>query len=73
MIHVCWPATFAGTQDHASRRFLAVMWENLADPIISGREGIGHPKLYAEIADPRVFDGTHYCEAAWMGFRFYLT
>jgi acetoacetate decarboxylase len=70
MIHVWWPATFAGTQDQASGRFLAVMWENLADPIISGREDIGHPKLYAEIADPRVFGGTHYCEAAWKGFRF---
>jgi hypothetical protein len=27
MVHVWWPATFAGTQDQASGRFLAVMWE----------------------------------------------
>jgi hypothetical protein len=51
MIHVWWPATFNGRQDSATGRFLAVMWENLPDPIISGREEIGHPKLYAEIPD----------------------
>jgi acetoacetate decarboxylase len=70
MIHVWWPATFIGTQDRASGRFLAVMWENLADAIISGREDIGHPKLYADIADPQIFGGIHYCQAAWMGFSF---
>ena len=50
MIDVGWPATFAGRQDKATGRFLAVVWENLADPIITGRGEIGHPKLYAEIA-----------------------
>jgi acetoacetate decarboxylase len=70
MIHVWWPATFTGTHDRASGRFLAVMWENLADAIISGREDIGHPKLYADIPDLRIFGSTHYGEAAWMGFRF---
>jgi acetoacetate decarboxylase len=70
MIHVWWPASFHGARDSADGRFLAVMWENLADPIISGREEIGHPKLYAEIADLRFEAGIHYCEAAWMGFRF---
>jgi hypothetical protein len=46
------------------------MWENLADPIITGREEIGHPKLYAEIPDLRISGDTHYCEAAWFGFKF---
>lgn len=70
MINVGWPATFTGRQDKASGRFLAVVWENLADPIISGRCEIGHPKLYAEIADPRAWDGAQICAAGWMGFRF---
>jgi hypothetical protein len=48
MIDVSWPATFTGQNDKASGRFLAVIWENLADPIITGRGEIGHPKLYAE-------------------------
>lgn len=70
MIHVSWPATFIGQHDRATGKFLAVVWENLADPIITGRDEIGHPKLYADIAAPRAWDGTQYCEAGWMGFRF---
>lgn len=46
------------------------MWENLGDPIISGREEIGHPKLFAEIEDARVADGRYACAAQWLGFRF---
>ncbi|CAB3770894.1 hypothetical protein GQ57_22550 [Burkholderia sp. MSh2] len=70
MIHVGWPASFTGRRDRATGRFLAVVWENLADPIISGRDEIGHPKLYAEIAEPRLWNGTQTCAAGWMGFRF---
>lgn len=70
MIHVGWPATFTGRKDQATGRFLAVVWENLADPIITGRDEIGHPKLYAEIAEPRRWDGVQICTAGWMGFRF---
>jgi len=70
MIEVSWPATFTGRQHKASGRFLAVIWENLADPIITGRGEIGHPKLYAEIAEPRRWDGAQICTAGWMGFRF---
>lgn len=70
MIHVGWPATFTGKRDIATGRFLAAVWENLADPIITGRDEIGHPKLYAEIPAPRVWNASHICEAGWMGFRF---
>lgn len=70
MIHVGWPAHFDGTQDHATGKFLAVVWESLADPIITGRDEIGHPKLYAEIDAPRQSEGVHICTAGWMGFRF---
>jgi hypothetical protein len=70
MIHVGWPAVFTGRRDRATGKFLAVVWENLADPIITGRDEIGHPKLYAEIAEPRQWNGAQLCEAGWMGFRF---
>ncbi len=70
MIHVGWPATFSGRRDKATGKFLAVMWENLADPIITGRDEIGHPKLFADIAEPRLWDGGQACTAGWMGFRF---
>lgn len=70
MIQVGWPVRFAGKRDQATGRFLAVVWENLADPIITGRDEIGHPKLYAEIAEPRCWNGVQLCTAGWMGFRF---
>ncbi|MGH2266647.1 hypothetical protein ACQ1Z3_16255, partial [Enterococcus faecalis] len=53
MIHVSWPARFDGMRDRATGRFLAVVWESLADPIITGRDEIGHPKLYADVDAPR--------------------
>jgi len=70
MIFVTWPATFTGRRDRATGPFLAVVWENLADPIITGRGEIGHPKLYAEIPELRLWDGVQTCSASWMGFRF---
>jgi acetoacetate decarboxylase len=70
MIHVWWPVIFKGERDQVVGRFLAVMWENLADPIITGRGEIGQPKLFAEIPELRLVDGTYHCEASWMGFRF---
>jgi hypothetical protein len=70
MIHVSWPARFDGMRDRATGRFLAVVWESLADPIITGRDEIGHPKLYADVDAPRQWDGAQICSAGWMGFRF---
>jgi acetoacetate decarboxylase len=70
MIHVWWPVRFKGERDQAVGRFLAVMWENLADPIITGRGEIGQPKLFAEIPERQLVDGTYHCEASWMGFKF---
>jgi hypothetical protein len=70
MIHVWWPVVFSGDEGRVVGRFLAVMWENLADPIITGRGEIGQPKLFADIPDLRTVDGTHHCEASWMGFKF---
>jgi hypothetical protein len=51
MIHVWWPALFAGEDREVAGRFLAVMWENLADPSITGRGEIGQPKLFVDIPD----------------------
>ena len=70
MIHVWWPVVFHGERDRVVGRFLAVMWENLADPIITGRGEIGQPKLFADIPELRLVDGVDHCAASWMGFRF---
>lgn len=50
---------------------LTVLWENLADPIITGREDLGFSKLYCEIPDvPR---GAEQFDIAcsWLGFEFF--
>ncbi|MBO0754488.1 MAG: acetoacetate decarboxylase family protein [Bradyrhizobiaceae bacterium] len=70
MIQLWWPVTFNGECDRVTGRFLAVMWENLADPIITGRGEVGQPKLFAEIPDSWFTDGTYHCVASWMGFQF---
>jgi len=62
--------TFDGEEDHVSGSFLIVLWENLADPIITGREELGFSKIYCELPEPRVCRGLTHCTASWMGFRF---
>ena len=50
--------------------FTAVVWENMADPIITGREELGFAKLYAEIPDPVMLGNACTGHAGWMGFPF---
>ena len=51
--------------------FLPVMWESHADPIITGREELGYPKLYADIPEPRWMGDTCAGQALWDGFSFF--
>lgn len=50
--------------------FQPVVWENLCEPILSGREELGWAKLFADLPAPQLSDGTHRMHAAWDGFRF---
>jgi quinol monooxygenase YgiN len=70
LLGISFPAIFAGTHDRAVGSFLAVLWENLADPIITGREELGFSKIYCELPEPRVCEGEIHCIASWMGFKF---
>ena len=63
---------------HASRRsgtvsgnFTPVLWENHADPIMTGREELGFAKIYAEMPPPVVVGDTYTATALWQGFRFF--
>jgi hypothetical protein len=51
--------------------FIPVLWENLADPIITGREELGLPKLYADLPPLEVSDQGGTAIAAWRGFEFF--
>lgn len=51
--------------------YCAVLWENLADPILTGREELGVAKLFADIdIQTGEGDASHTVEASWMGYRF---
>jgi len=65
------PVTHRGANGEAVHGvFTAVMWENLGDPIITGREQLGHPKLYAQLPDPRHWNNETHIRASWEDFTF---
>jgi hypothetical protein len=64
------PVLFEGERDRASGSFLFVLWENLTDPIITGREELGFSKVYAELPPPRTVGDDAHISASWLGFTF---
>ena len=50
--------------------FLTVLWENLTDPILTGREELGFAKIYCELPEPNVLRGNWHATASWLGFKF---
>lgn len=70
ILGVSFPARFNGERDQVKGDFLTVLWENLADPIITGREELGVPKIWCEIPEPAVYLDHIRCTAGWLGFKF---
>jgi hypothetical protein len=70
IVMVRFPAAFSGKQDQISGQFVAVLWENMADPIISGREQLGFSKIFAEIENPQQENGVVTAGASWDSFEF---
>ena len=70
MLGATFNVLFEGKEDHAMGPLLTVLWENLADPILSGREEIGFAKQYCELPDPWELNGTTRFAASWLGFTF---
>ncbi|MEQ9396045.1 acetoacetate decarboxylase family protein [Marinobacter salarius] len=64
------PARHKGKEKVTYGYFMAVLWENMADPIISGREELGFAKLYADIPDTDLTLPNISLYAAWDGFSF---
>jgi len=50
-------AKFNGKEDQLEGSVCLAMWENLTDPILTGREIKGVPKIYADIPDHQVING----------------
>ena len=70
ILGVSFPVLFEGERDRAMGDFLSVLWENMCDPILTGREELGYSKIWAELPEPRIYEGEAHCTASWMGFRF---
>ncbi len=62
----------AGGGEAVRGDLVLVLWESLADPIVTGREDLGYAKLYAEIPPARgaAEDGHLAAQASWDGFTF---
>lgn len=67
---VIFPAFFRGDRDNVRGSFLSVLWENLADPILTGREELGFSKIYCELPEPQISGAEAQCSAGWLGFDF---
>ena len=70
VLGVTFPVVYKGQKDRATGPFLTVLWENLTDPILTGREQLGFSKIYCELPEPVVYNGGTHCTASWLGFRF---
>lgn len=64
------PVRFDGREDRVTGAFVAVVWENMADPIITGREELGYAKLFADLSSHPEGPDTHRCVASWDGHTF---
>jgi len=70
VLGVSFPVRFSGEQDQVRGSFLTVLWENLTDPILTGREEIGFSKIYCELPPPTHLRGEYHLIASWLGFKF---
>lgn len=70
LITVGFRAAFHGTRDRAVGTFLPVVWENMCEPILAGRELLGWSKIFAEIPMPELSEQGATASASWKGFRF---
>jgi hypothetical protein len=61
-------ARYTGKQDKIEGDCVLVLFENATTPIITGRELLGIPKLYADISPVRTLNNEHVrCEASLWG------
>ena len=69
LVAVSAAAVFQGKEETLEGNYSLVMWENLADPILTGRELQGIPKIYADIEDHSVIAGQWHTTASHFGHK----
>lgn len=71
IVSVEFPIVFDGEEGRLTGKFTPVLWESLADPILTGREELGFSKLYAQIPERIILGNAYRASASWEGFRFF--
>jgi acetoacetate decarboxylase len=69
LISVDTSVVFNGQEDKLAGNFILVLWENLTDPILTGREMRGLPKIYADIPDHRIMADEWRTNASHFGHK----
>jgi len=64
------PVVHNGKNGKTIGGFLPVVWENMTEPILMGRELLGWPKIYADLPPARKLNDTWQTIATWHGFQF---
>ena len=67
LVGVSASAVYRGEHETLEGNYSLVMWENLTDPILRGREVQGIPKIYADIQDHSVVAGEWRTSASHFG------
>ena len=67
------PVTYEGRTETIEGNYMPVIWEGLADAIVTGRDELGFPKLAADFPDLDVdlARGSVTGAASWLGFEFF--
>lgn len=73
ILHPLIPVTYHGRDETIEGNYMPVIWEGLADAVITGRDELGFPKLPADFSalefDPA--KGTARSSASWLDFEFF--
>ncbi len=70
LLGVKFPVRHRGRGQTVRGPFLSVLWENRVEPILTGREELGYPKLYCELPAMREVHGSRHFEACMDGHTF---
>ncbi|WP_322047953.1 acetoacetate decarboxylase family protein [Paraburkholderia sp. J67] len=71
ILSIDFPVTYRGKTETLEGTFCPVIWEGAPDAIMTGREELGFPKMFANI--PRISrdsEGNASSHASWLDFRF---
>lgn len=67
---VRFPARYDGAVDHVRGPLLTILWENLTEAILTGREELGYSKLFADLPPPVIDGNSRRYTASWGGHEF---